>query len=148
MATDQAHTDHFDSIIEEHRQLRAVLDRIQAALARKRDSLSRVVALFDELETYLLAHFAHEERGGYFAEVLVLSPGLRGKVEQLERQHPQFMRMIRELRAAAADGQSSDVWWLYLGERFEDFAHRFVEHETDENHLVQEAFLRDMAAED
>jgi len=135
--------EHFEGIVEEHRRLRELLELISTSLTRRERSVYRLASLLEDLEGHLRSHFEHEERGGYLEEALALAPHFANRAARLVGEHSQFLQMVREMHDA-----TSDCGWEAVAGHFQDFTHRFVEHEADENRLVQDAMLRDIEAED
>jgi hypothetical protein len=136
---------HFEEIVEDHRRLRELLGLIGESLSRRDRSVYRLTSLMESLEGHLLAHFEHEEHGGYLQDALTLAPHFSNRAVRLMREHTQFLQMVREMH----DGIGDSAWeWEVVRDQFRSFAHRFLNHESEENRLVQDAMLRDIEAED
>ena len=132
-----------ETVIEEHRRLRDLLDLIRNALDRRDRSAYRMANLLADLEVDLVSHFEHEEHGGYLQEALALAPRFARQASRLVAEHGEFLEMVREMRQATDEHD-----WEAVRRRFRDFVCRFGAHETDENRLVQDAMLIDIEAED
>jgi hemerythrin len=133
----------FETVIEDHRRLRELLELIRATLARRDHSVHRLADLLTDLMDDLRMHFDHEEKGGYLEDALALAPHFAMQASRLVNEHGEFLLMVREMQHATANDE-----WDALKTRFQDFSHRFEAHEASENRLVQDAMLRDIEAED
>jgi hemerythrin len=133
----------FETVIEDHRRLRELLELIRVTLARRDRSVHRLADLLSDLMDDLRVHFDHEENGGYLQEALALAPQYATRASRLVNEHGEFLLMVREMQHATAKDE-----WDALRAQFYDFSHRFGAHEADENRLVQDAMLRDIEAED
>ncbi|MDP7016945.1 MAG: hemerythrin domain-containing protein [Pirellulaceae bacterium] len=136
-----------EAIKHEHDELEGALHRLRLALADRSETPAVMRSLFHNLATELETHFAHEERGGYFSEVLAAAPRLQNQIELLERQHRPLLVMIKQVRDSI-DGRLGATWWEDTAAHFEDFVHHFIEHEVDENSLLQEAYCQDIGSDD
>jgi hypothetical protein len=135
-------------LVEEHSNLRHIFEEIRLSLAERHVGQSTVAAFFTDLKEHLQLHFVHEETGGYFAEALAEAPRLRCRADALLQQHPQFLEMLDHLHRFAEAGIPGESWWTQLQDAFDEFRLRFQQHEHRENELLQEAFGRDIGAED
>jgi iron-sulfur cluster repair protein YtfE (RIC family) len=124
------------------------LQEIEGALAERQARAAVVAGFFDDFSNHLLAHFEHEESDGYFTDIVTVAPRLNGEVGQLRAQHDQFRELLDEMRKFAEQGDGSETWWGALAIRFRDFTTAFLAHEHAENNLFQEAYGRDIGAED
>ena len=97
----------------------------------------------------LVKHFAMEEDGGYFADVLLHAPQLISKANALLAQHPKMCAQAREITAEVSPRKpAGDEWWQHTGELFRDFREELNRHEKQEDGLLQEAYSRDIGAND
>jgi hypothetical protein len=99
-------------------------------------------------EAELEQHFAKEEAGGFFAQILELSPEFTDQVRCLLKQHQEMRLLFRSLRETSrwACGESgSRAGWLA---EFAAFHSCFDAHERREHELFYEALQRDVGATD
>jgi hypothetical protein len=147
MTTSPPNTTKFDSVLDEHRHLRDLIRLLQLSMLHPRPSSVVMQRLLDELDAALRTHFEHEEHGGYLHDAVSAAPRLSMLAVRLLEEHADFLAatvVLRRLCNAAAE--SGD--WSEFADAYARFCHRFNEHEMAENHLVQDAMLRDMPAED
>jgi hypothetical protein len=145
MTTSTRQHEHFEGIVEDHRRLRELLGLIGESFSGRDRNVHRLMSLLVDLEGDLLAHFEYEEHGGYLEEALALAPHFSNRAARLVSEHNQFLRMVREMH----DGVGESAWeWEIVRDQFRTFAYRFLNHESEENRLVQDAMLRDIEAED
>ena len=134
--------------LERHRALNELMARIDRALEEKTSTVAEVSDLLAQLGDRLVKHFELEEEGGYFAEALTQAPRLISRANELMIQHPKMTRYARELAGAADPAQQPDLWWKQTRERFKAFQAELQKHESQENDLLQEAYNRDLGAND
>ena len=135
---------NWDELVEEHAQVRDISQQIHNTLALRQSGPQNVTEQLGELKEHVQRHFAHEEAGGYFADVIAEAPRLTATVDALLQQHSQFLRIIDRMRQYSQHGSNSNEWWNNMTNQFDDFACQFLEHELGEVRLVQEAFCRDI----
>ncbi|MBI2571139.1 MAG: hemerythrin domain-containing protein [Candidatus Schekmanbacteria bacterium] len=125
-------------IIETHREIRAVLDR----LARSCD-LPEVCAILGDLGSLLPPHFADEERSdGFFARVVSENPNLDSRVCSLQRQHTDITADVASLESDVRDYLERAVARFFA--RRDALVELLRAHEDAENSLVMDAFLTDL----
>ena len=122
--------------VELHRHVRALAD-----WANGSDHVATVETarkLIGEVAAILPHHFALEEEGGYFADVLAVAPALAPRAEALRAHHHQLVPLV--------DGLLRDIEHT-LPPDLEAFAARVADvivqiesHEAGENALVRDAF--------
>jgi hypothetical protein len=143
--TVQAQTE-LTKLYEEHRHLEQTLERLRALLSGTPQPAT-AVSLIDDIHGQLVSHFAHEEKGGYFAELLASKPRLRGEAERLLAHHPELLERLEEVRAEASRAtETGDC--RTLSAAFDRFFERFEEHEHREESLLQGAHGTDIGATD
>lgn len=147
MHNNQLHHETHD-MQEEHQYLHEILQQIETALAERKARPPVVAGFFDEFSGHVLSHFEHEESDGYFAEIVAVAPRLNRQVDELRAQHELFRKLLAAMRRLARQGNDSDAWWWDLKTHFRDFTKAFLAHEHAENRLFQEAYGRDIGAED
>lgn len=139
---------YYEEVLREHRELLAVSRRIREALDARRGGKSSLPSMFSELASHLTSHFAFECEGGYLSEALENAPHLQSQADRLERQHPDLLAAVLKMRDHIDRDEESEAWWQLLMDQFEAFSESLIEHERDENRLVQEALDRDSGAKD
>lgn len=135
---DEAATDSRRCIEEEHRALRAMLDRVESTA-----DLSELLPLLEELEGMLEHHFATEESpAGLHAAIGESAPQTWGALEALFEEHRQLLEAIRHLirstRACAA-GPVAEVL-----DGVADLAQRLHLHEESETELFVDVVNTDL----
>ena len=147
--TAHSHTHlYYEEVLREHRELLASVRRIREALEARRGGKNSLPGMLGELAAHLTSHFAFECEDGYLFEALENAPQLQGEADALERQHPELLDAVMKLRERVIDQEESDAWWQSLQHDFEAFSQSLIEHERDENRLVQEALDRDTGTRD
>lgn len=139
---EQIRAQHF----ELGRLIRA-LEKAFAALASECEDEARsrhVLALLEDLDRALPEHFALEERGGYFFEVVEVAPRLRPRAERLQRSHVEFREQSRAVLELARSAVGAPDKWERWKQLTAEFLKRLRQHEADENELVREAFRDDL----
>ena len=134
---------NLDELVEEHAQVRDILQQIHNTLAL-RQGAQNVTEQLGELKEHVQRHFAHEEAGGYFADVIAEAPRLTATVDALLQQHSQFVQILDGMRESLRRGGNSNEWWDGMANQFDEFVRQFLKHERAEVRLVQEAFCRDI----
>jgi ABC-type transporter Mla subunit MlaD len=138
----------FRDIFDQHRALRELLERIGAMLRQRTASIDQVAELLGQLGDTLIKHFTHEEAGGYYGDALLHAPRLVGRANDLLAQHPKMARNVRQLVEIAPLGDTGVSWWDETQTRFDAFVQELLDHERREDSLIQEAYIRDVAASD
>jgi hypothetical protein len=148
MTTHSLRLDREEKIQGDHQRLLAKLAWLRgqvAAAALGAAALERELA---QLEAELNEHFAHEEQGGFFAEVLSAAPYFDERVANLLQEHKEMRSHFHFLRKTCdwVCGESGTrAGWLA---EFAGFHQRFSGHEQAEHDLLHDALLRDMGLGD
>jgi len=137
-----------EQIEEEHRQIGEMFEVIRSTMAGGRQNLPLVRKQLHELTELLMAHFEHEEEGGYFAEVNEMAPHLTTAVDTLRDEHLTLLQNVLELRKNVNSAPDAGLWWRAIRFDFEMFYRRCKQHELDEQFLLQDAYTQDLAAVD
>ena len=135
-----------DAIGDEHEALAELYEQILTALQAEPVQCLRVITLLDELVAKLSEHFVHEEMGGYYSHVLTIAPWRAGTVEQLKRQHAELANAVARIAGGAHVAGESVRSWAAVRKDFEEFLRRCVEHEANEERVIQETYLLDVTA--
>lgn len=129
----------------EHEHLRGLLDRTSQCLIEPPTSRDRLVSVLGELLATIQEHFQHEEDGGYFTDLIEVSPNLNGRAEALCHEHVEMYAQLDTLRRHVAE---QSIAWSDLRRDFTVFLGRFQTHETAENDMLQEAYCNDLGSKD
>lgn len=136
-------------IHDEHERLEILIAELQWVLLKPSDThLSIVKELMDELVLLLREHFAHEEEGGYFDELVDLQPAVSARVEQLRQEHRQLLAAVQNMNRQLRHADSTPLWFAMIGAEFADFVQRCEAHQREENNMIQEGYLRDVGEGD
>jgi hemerythrin len=135
---------NWDELVEEHAQVRDILQQIHNTLALRQSGPQNVTEQLGELKEHVQRHFAHEEAGGYFADVIAEAPRLTATVDALLQQHSEFVQILDGMRESLRRGSNSNESWDGTASQFDEFVRQFLKHERAEVRLVQEAFCRDI----
>ncbi len=108
----------------------------------------RTLALLEGFDPTLREHFAVEERGGYFSEVLQVAPRLSRRAERLQQNHLEFSRRLDRLLELTRDAVGAPDKWERVTAGVADFLRELNFHEDAENELVREAFMHDLGQGD
>jgi iron-sulfur cluster repair protein YtfE (RIC family) len=139
----------YQRVLDEHRELKELLGRIDQALAERSATIAEIGGLLGQLGDRLIKHFATEEDDGYFAEALTHAPQLISTANQLLAQHPRMSSEAQRIASEAADRPAvGPDWWDQTAERFRAFRDELLKHETRENVLLQEAYSQDIGSHD
>ncbi len=147
MPSQQSHT-FCEKVLEDHRELNSLLDRVQTRLSADPLSLTATATLLAELRDHVKEHFADEEAGGYFSEALTVAPWLRERAEALHLQHPLMIKSLETLLQHCRQGDDSPVWRKSMAAEFAAFHQHLRRHESGENQMIQDAYTQDMGASD
>ena len=135
-------------LASDHRRLLSRCRQLEQALNSASLADSQVHEELRRLEHELDEHFAEEERGGLFTQVLAECPQFAHKIHRLSRQHREFRFAIRALkstcRMACGDSGARDGWLA----AFADFNRSFAEHERAEHELLLDAAEQDLGSGD
>ena len=132
-----------------HQELKALLARIEQGLEERTATVDEVSDMLGLLGDRLVKHFAMEEDGGYFADVLLHAPQLISKANALLAQHPKMCAQAKDLAAEISiRKQARPDWWQHTVELFRAFREELTRHERQEDGLLQEAYTRDIGAND
>jgi len=135
--------------LTKRQELRALIAAIGEALERRSATVDEVSDMLAMLGDRLVKQFAVEEDGGYFAEAIMHAPQLVSKANALLAQHPKMCLVAKNLASdLRACKETSDDWWLRTAELFRAFRDELVQHESQENVLIQEAYHQDIGATD
>lgn len=138
----------YEHVLAEHRELKDLMARIDRAFTERISSMEEVSDLLAQLGDRLVRHFSMEEEGGYFAEALTQAPRLVSRANELMAQHPKMCTRARDLVLEIDPIRPKQDWWQTTRERFNAFRDELLKHEQREDLLIQEAYNRDLGAND
>jgi hypothetical protein len=76
------------------------------------------------------------------------APQFTDRAGSLCKEHRKLLVEAVELCRFAAAGTPSMAWWRELSTRCQDFSRRLMHHESEENRLLQQAYLEDIGTHD
>ena len=138
----------FEEIDTEHRELDGLYAQIRVSL---NDGLAppRVIRKWlIELAAKLSGHFASEEEGGYFDEIVELAPRLSSATEALQREHGELLNRLELLQERLSTVSSGSYQLESIAQEIEAFLCQCDLHESRESALVQDAYLSDIGLGD
>ncbi len=139
----------FELLLDQHRELRALLQQIDDAFRRPSSTVEEIGHLLGQLGDRLVYHFTSEEEGGYFAEALLHAPQLIAKANALLDQHPKMCTRAKNLKLELQQIDSTGgEWRTRTAELFRAFREELMRHELQENIPLQEAYQRDIGIND
>lgn len=135
---------------QENERLRKAHHLLMNSLERLHSDLPRLEAAdlrtrVRELQQILQEHFRLEEGENYFEIVRNRRPGLEHQLEGLFREHADLKNTLEEIHSQLS---TSTVDLIALRRQIEKWARSVHAHETNENELLQDAFLSDTGAGD
>lgn len=131
-------------IHHEHERLETLIAELKWALLKPSIAhLSLIRELMDELAALLADHFAHEEQGGYFDELVDLNPTVSAHVERLQAQHRQMLASVQKINRQLRHADNTPLWFAMIRTAFNDFVQTCEAHQHEENSMMQEGYLRD-----
>jgi len=142
--TDCSPHESLAEFLAQHRSVKELLARIECVLAEQSVSIEEAARLLGQLGDQLVKYFALQEADGYFAEALTQAPQLIARANDLLAQHPKMTHLVQQL----TESEPGEDWWRQTRERFRAFVGELARHERGEDRLLQEAYVRDIAATD
>ena len=140
------------SVLEQHRELHAVLDEIGACLERTRNqSAAKWMANLDSCLSRLLpqleAHFDLEERGALFEEIEEALPDSGATCAELRGEHQHLLSDLAALRVSVEMASEKDAVET-LASRCRGLVGVLERHEERENELLFRALGDEIGAQD
>jgi hemerythrin len=134
-----------ESLREAHEALLVDMEKLEkTARDTGQDSLARLRPCLRVTRAHVVAHFRFEEESGYMDKVRQREPRLERAVQQLAEEHRQ---LTQSLDAILAEANAAPAMTDALRDGIREWVECMRNHETRENHLVQEAFDFDIGAE-
>jgi len=138
--------------MEEHKEIRAILTRLHAALRCGEEtpvsSFGDLCEMVAELSTHLRAHFAIEEDGGFMTPVLEERPNAVDTVDRLKGEHEEILDQCDEIQRILQSSSASSDQVDGICERLRSLIEQLHEHERLEDELIQSVFVDDMGTKD
>lgn len=135
-------------ILAQHRDLHEQLTAVRHAYATSAAAVpDRPLVLRDrlvELRDHLQTHFRQEEAGGYMEESLARMPRLARAARDVLGQHPRLLAEIDRLIATLPESGTAAAAWARSAADFERLATHILDHERQENAVVQEGYNEDL----
>ncbi len=158
MMTETVTREWVESVLEQHRHLRAVVGGLEEFLDEPRPDTGvrgshtwavalsqRLLSLHDEF----FRHFRFEEERDVIEDIMVNHPEAAGKLKEVLDEHPE---MLGELRRIVSDvlsySEGVNPEDPKIRRRISELLAVFHRHEEEENHLFQRIEYRDLAAAD
>ncbi len=130
------------------RQRIRALEEVFAEPDAAEEYARKTLTLLEGFDSALREHFAVEEEGGYFADVLKVAPRLSRRAARLEQNHKEFSEHLEALLALVQYAIDARDAWERVTTGVERFLRELRAHEDDENELVREAFMVDLGRGD
>ena len=137
-----------EQIRREHDELRQLLGSVRRTLADRLETVASVAEKLSELCEHVETHFAEEETGGFFDQVLEKEPRFGERTQALQNEHVQLLAAVRKLAETSRAEGDSDDWWLRVEGEFHEFSKDLMRHESKENELLQDTLSVDIGAAD
>lgn len=138
----------YEKLRKEHELLHTRLEQARAMLLERSLDVHEALALLGDLRAHMKEHFAGEEAGGYFTEVVERAPWLAERTEALHRQHPEMLKAMDGIMHTARESDNTPGWWKHIGEQYTALYEKITAHEKNEDDLVQQAFTEDIGDKD
>ncbi len=143
-----------DSVLEQHKHLRVLLDEIAATLGGAHTAsegpawLAQLAARLGDLQPQLQAHFDHEESQGLFEEIEGSLPEAAGDCARLSGEHESLVADVSEiLRQAGVAGEAEDGRQALVS-RVRALLEALARHEALEDDLLFRALEGGISAQD
>lgn len=138
--------------LAEHFALRQQIRALEQLLKEHDDpggeNLAKTLTLLEAFDPVLREHFADEERGGYFSEVLRAAPRLSRRAERLAENHIELRERLEKLLDLTQKAADAPDRWQKVTTGLAEFVKTLRAHEDEENDLVREAFMDDLGRGD
>lgn len=129
---------------ELHEQIAAVRHAFAASPAAVPDRPAILHERLVELRDHLHSHFRQEEAGGFMEESLARMPRLARAARAVLGQHPALLAEIDRLIATLPASAALPSDWNRAAADFERLADQILDHERQENAVVQEGYNEDL----
>ena len=133
---------------QEHDALRDLLAAILKRFADGPGAAATVADEMTELCQLLSDHFHPEEDAGFFAEIIDTDARFTGEASRLCDEHVTMLQDAQSLADRVSAGDDVTAAWDDLRRDFHELSRRLMHHESDENRLLQQAYLEDIGSKD
>jgi iron-sulfur cluster repair protein YtfE (RIC family) len=130
-------------ILAQHRELHAQLVAVRACLAGSGRCVAELRAALESLRDHLRSHFRQEEMGGFLEESIARMPRLSAAARTVMGEHPALLAELDDLIGSLETADSAAAW-DQIAAAAERFAQHLLEHERNENAVVQEGYNEDL----
>lgn len=137
-----------NTVQEEHRELRSLIEIIRARFAHQPWSDPMISSLLDSLVVHLETHFENEEEDGFFWQAVEAKPHLATTIDSLVGEHQRLLHFAEELARRCRFGLRTTNNWLRLGDAYERFRQKILMHEAKEHDLLFEMHQHDIGSKD
>lgn len=139
-------------LLAEHRELHARLLALRADFARPRSpdvaDLEALRSRLLGLREHLARHFAQEENGGHLEESIARIPRLSPAARAVVAEHPRLLAELDALLERLAMRDIRDTSWTAASDAFAMFTERLLDHERNENDVLQQGYNEDFGIPD
>lgn len=136
----------FEALCQAHEELHDNLGKLESVVRpASRGGLAELKERLDTVSKQITDHFRFEEQNGYMDAVSKREPWLDRTIQQLREEHRQLEQSLGALIGDARTVTSMDNAFR---EKIRGWIESVRHHESRENELLQDAFNRDIAAED
>lgn len=130
-------------ILAQHRELHAQLVAMRACLADSGRCVATLRTALESLRDHLRTHFRQEETGGFLEESIARMPRLSAAAREVMGEHPALLAELDDLIAGLERADSADSWDR-IAAAAERFSWHLLEHERNENAVVQQGYNEDL----
>lgn len=138
----------FRDIDVEHNQMRTLLASVHRVLTDRSHSVGEVVTALESLSEFLRAHFLHEDEGGFFEQITEQAPRLSERAQAVQQEHAALLVDLKSMQQFAAEGTTEDAWWKQLDAEFHRLSKKLMDHEHNEQDLLQRSFTDEIGTGD
>jgi len=148
MATETSAESVYEQTHREHEQLRERIKHLHQRFEARPATSAEITQLLKELRAALATHFNNEECEGFFEQVVTRAPQLSRQAQKLTHEHVDMLEQIDSLVRAAEIAAAESVCPPELATRFHDFSKKLMHHESEENGMLQSAYVDDLGTKD
>jgi iron-sulfur cluster repair protein YtfE (RIC family) len=137
-----------ERIRQEHDRLRDLLGLISREMSARKGTAAEIARQLRSLRDQLNAHFVEEEDHGFFEQITSQAPRFSRETSKLCDEHVDMLNKTDKLISDAEEGDGSDNWWSGLVSAFHDLSRELMQHEHEENELLQQVYFDDIGEKD
>jgi hypothetical protein len=139
-------------LLAEHRELHARLLDLRAEFGRQASpgavELESLRQRLLGLREQLARHFAQEENGGHLEESIARIPRLFPAARAVVAEHPRLLAELDALLERLAVRDIRVVSWTAAADAFSTFTEHLLDHERNENDVLQQGYNEDFGLPD